>query len=107
MVSKIIDTASAAFNLRLTPVQTGSVDSIGELIVVATNMIALIAGAAAFIYLVYSGFLYITAAGNEKNAEQGQKGITWAIIGIIVILAAYILVNSIANTSSWYLNGNN
>ena len=65
-----------------------------------TNLIALVAGMIAFIYLVYSGILYLTAAGNPDSAKKGQQGIINAIIGIIIIVAAWAIIGAVSGTTS-------
>ena len=52
----------------------------------------------AMIALIYSGFLYVTAAGNDEQADKAKKIIIWVVIGIIVILLAYALVNTLITT---------
>ncbi len=56
------------------------------------NIILFVAGAVAVIYLIWAGFRYITAGGDTKKADEARKGIINAIIGIIVIVAAYFIV---------------
>jgi len=67
--------------------------SFADLVARVVLWITYIAGAAAFIYLVYSGILYISAAGNPDQAKKGQQGIINAVIGIIVIVLAYTIIN--------------
>jgi type IV secretory pathway VirB2 component (pilin) len=62
------------------------------------DIIGPVAGAVAFIYLIYSGFLYLTAAGNPDNAKKGQQGIINAIIGIAIILGGWTIIKVIINT---------
>jgi len=50
------------------------------------------------IALVYAGFLYITAAGNDEQMNKAKKAISWVVIGIVVILLAYSLVNTLITT---------
>lgn len=56
-----------------------------------------VAGLVAVIFLIIGGFRYITAGGNEETAEAGKKTITNAIIGIVVILLAFVIVRVISN----------
>jgi hypothetical protein len=88
--------------LNSTP-STGTTD-ISVLFGNATNLIALIAGMIAFIYLVYSGILYLTAAGNPDSAKKGQQGIINAIIGIIIIVAAWAIIGAVSGTSNSLTN---
>ncbi len=43
-----------------------------------------------FVVLVfYAGFLIFSSAGNEENVEKAKKIISYAVIGLIIILTAY------------------
>jgi len=44
-------------------------------------------------FLIYGGFLYITSGGNEESAERGKKVITNAIIGLVIIIFSFAIVN--------------
>lgn len=46
----------------------------------------------AVIYLIYGGFQYIASAGNADQATKGRATITNAVIGIIVIVLSYTIV---------------
>lgn len=66
------------------------------------NILLFVAGALAIIYLIYSGILYITSAGNPDSAKKGQQGVLNAVIGLIIIVLAFFIaraVSSYANTS--------
>jgi len=56
-----------------------------------------ISGTIAIIFLVIGGLTYITAYGDEKRIESGKKIITYAIIGIALIMGALVIVNQINN----------
>ena len=56
------------------------------------NIVMLIAGILAVLYLIWSGVQYITAGGNADRTKAARAGIVNAVIGIIVILAAFFLV---------------
>jgi hypothetical protein len=43
-------------------------------------------------FIVYGGFLYITAAGDDAQIKKGKEALIGAIIGIIVIGLAYAIV---------------
>jgi threonine/homoserine/homoserine lactone efflux protein len=70
--------------------------SLTELANSVVDLLLLVAGIIAVIYLIYSGFLYITAAGNADNAKKGQQGIINAIIGIVIIALAWVIANTVA-----------
>ncbi len=47
------------------------------------------AGIALFAYLVWGGFDFLTSMGDPKKAEAGKNKITSAVIGFIIIFAAF------------------
>lgn len=53
------------------------------------------AGLVAVIYLIVGGFRYITSSGNAEAIEGAKATIVNAIVGLIVILIAFLLVNYI------------
>src|SRR5689334_3207185 len=58
----------------------------------ALNIILLVVGVLAVFYLIYSGFLYITSAGNPDNVKKARAGIINSIVGIVIVLAAFVIV---------------
>jgi glucan phosphoethanolaminetransferase (alkaline phosphatase superfamily) len=61
------------------------------------NILLFIAGALAIIYLIYSGILYITAAGNPDAAKKGQQGVLNAVIGLVIIVLAFFIARAVTN----------
>jgi hypothetical protein len=51
--------------------------------------------------LVYSGFQWMTAEGNEEKIEKAKSTITRAIIGLAIVIAAYSITYFVFNA----LNG--
>jgi len=42
--------------------------------------------------LIFAGYNYMTANGDENKISSATKSITWAIIGLVVAFAARILI---------------
>ena len=40
------------------------------------------------IFFIVSGIRYMTAAGNDDTATKAKNGMTWAVVGIIVIFVS-------------------
>jgi PKD repeat protein len=57
-------------------------------------------GILAIAIVIYGGFLYVTDAGKSEQAEKGKKSIMYAVIGILIILGSYALVNTILKAPS-------
>lgn len=66
-----------------------------EFIVNVTNFVLSFLGLAAIVVIIYGGFLYVTAGGEQEKADKGKKSVYYAVIGIIVVLISYALVNTI------------
>lgn len=49
-------------------------------------------GALFFAMFVYGGFMYIIAGENSKNAEIGQKTLINAVIGLSIVVGAYMIL---------------
>ena len=44
-----------------------------------------------FILMIYGGFLWMTARGNEENVTKAKELIIAAVIGLVIVLAAYAI----------------
>jgi hypothetical protein len=61
-----------------------------------SNVLTLIIGLAGLVaaaVLVFNAFLYITASGDEGKVQKATKGITYAIVGLIIAAIAFLIVN--------------
>lgn len=63
-----------------------------DLIGLIVTWLLAIAAVVAFVYLVMSGINYITAGGDSEKATKARSGILNAIIGIVVIVLAYVIM---------------
>lgn len=52
-----------------------------------------IVGIALLIIMIYAGFLWMTAGGNTTQVEKARKWIFNAIIGMIIVAAAFAISN--------------
>lgn len=62
---------------------------IGNLIKAALSII----GSITLIVFIYGGTLWLTSAGYEERIKQGKQTMIWAILGLIMLFASYVLVN--------------
>lgn len=58
-----------------------------------TNTVLFIAGALAVIMIIYGSIRFMTAHGNEKQVESARLIVTYSVIGLIIAILAYALVN--------------
>ena len=45
--------------------------------------------------MIYAGYLWMLARGNEQDIEKAKNIIIYAVIGLVVVLAAYAIVKLI------------
>jgi len=70
-----------------------STEELPDFIMKILGYILGIIGILLVIMLIYGGITYATAAGNEDRIETGKKIMMYAIIGIVIVAAAYVLAN--------------
>ena len=51
-----------------------------------------LAGLLLFAYLVMGGFSYLTSGGDPKATEQAKSKVTNAIVGFVILVVAYWIV---------------
>jgi heme/copper-type cytochrome/quinol oxidase subunit 2 len=69
----------------------------GTIIIGVINWLMGIVGLIAMLVFVVSGWMYLTAAGDEKKTEEAKNNIKYAITGVVVALVAYVAVSLVAN----------
>ena len=56
-----------------------------------------VVGGLALVMSVYGGFQWLTAAGNKEKIDSGSRTMLWAIVGLIITLSSYLLVDTFLN----------
>jgi len=69
----------------------------GSAIKLVYNLIITVAQIAFIILFLVGGVMYLTAAGNEEQAKKARELLIQAIIGIIIVFAAWGIGNWIIN----------
>jgi hypothetical protein len=69
-------------------------DQIGDLVSVIAQNAFIFAGIIAFVLLIGAGFGMIASAGSgdTKQLERGKKAMTGAVIGLLVIVGSFWIV---------------
>ncbi len=75
---------------------TSSRDAFGFLTSFALSFIGMVA----IIFLIYAGFVYITANGEQAKIDKAKKLIWGTIIGILIIFSVYATVATLLNISA-------
>ena len=75
-------------------------DSIEEFLIAVLNAVVLILFPIIVLMLVYCGFAFIAARGNETKIKEARRVFFWTLIGGLIILGAKALALAIAATVS-------
>lgn len=71
--------------------------TLGSLVSVIVQNAFVFAGIIAFVLLIFGGLGFIMSAGSgdTKKMEQGQKAMTGAVVGLIIVVASFWIVQII------------
>lgn len=58
----------------------------------AVQIISIVAGIVAVVMIMYSGYLYIAAGGDNNKIQEAKKTLTWSVVGLIVIVLARSII---------------
>lgn len=76
-----------------TSVSSGLANNLTAQVTVIINILIFIIGLVAVIMLIVGGFRYVFSQGNEKSVQGAKDTILYAIIGIVVAVLAFAIVN--------------
>ena len=94
--------AAGGFGLNEAVKGTGipSGTSIPQLIGNVLRTVLGFVGTLFLLLMVYAGFLYMTARGDEKKVGEAKKMIVGAIVGVVIIAGAYAITSFVINAVS-------
>ncbi len=89
---------------ELAEVATGlGADATNDLPTIIGNLIAVLLSVLGIIFVVlvvYAGFLYLTAAGDDEKVKKAKKLLTQSVIGLVIIIAAYAIASYVIDALS-------
>lgn len=74
-----------------------SIDGDSGLIKTVVNVLLWAVGILSVIMIIFSGFRYITSAGDASKTKSAQSTLTYSVVGLIVAIMAYAIVNMVIN----------
>lgn len=57
------------------------------------NLALALAGAIAVAFIIYGGIKYMISRGNPDEIKKARDSILYSVIGIVVVMIAFIVVN--------------
>ena len=73
------------------------IESVGMLIQSVIGTMLIIAALLAFIYLILGGIQWITSGGDKAGMETARNKITHAIVGLVIVGAAWAIMILVQN----------
>ena len=71
--------------------------SLVSVVFIIVGLLYSLVGLALFIMILVNGFKYLFSGVNPELKEQANKGLTFAVIGFVVIVLAYVIIVFIGN----------
>ncbi len=65
--------------------------SVQDIIAYVINSVLGLLGVIFLVLIIYAGFLWMTATGNDEQVTKAKNILTRSIIGVIIIVAAYAI----------------
>ena len=59
------------------------------------SQVLLFTGALTIVFIIIAGAKYVFAYGNDDRLGQAKRGITWSVVGLILILLSYSIVRGV------------
>ena len=80
------------------PNPLGANTTVTSFITVLLDTIFPIAAIVSIFFLIFSGFLMVTAGGNEEKLSKARQAFLWTVIGVAILLGAKVLSAVICGT---------
>jgi len=72
-------------------------DTFAKLVKSLANILVEIAIPFVVIFLIWSGFLFVSARGNEQQLTKAKQTFYWTILGAAVVVGAYALASAVVH----------
>lgn len=87
------------------PIGSGDM-SLQDLVVKLLAVVAELGAVVCIFFIIYSGFLFIKAQGNEGELTKAKSIFMWSVIGTAVLLGASVIAELIQGTIMSVINNN-
>ena len=94
----IVDNSGRGKSGKLDNPLDSSISSIPAFFLAILDILLVFAIPFVVFFIMYAGFLYVTARGNASVIEQAHKALLYAIIGGLLIFGARAILDIITNT---------
>lgn len=92
MIEKIL-----AADITINQPANVKITDLGQLISAVVGFLLIISALLAFIFLILGGIQWITSGGDKAGMESARNKITHAIVGLIIVGAAWAIMALVQN----------
>lgn len=75
--------------------KVASIQCLEPLFTNIVQSVVALAGVALFVMLLYGGFTFLFSGGDQKKLDQAKGTLTTAIVGLVIIISAYLVLKTI------------
>lgn len=83
----------AGFRTRNLPAGASGLQRVAEIVGLLLNVLLAFLGVMFLILIIVAGLRWMTARGDEQQVEQSKTTIKNALLGLLVVVGAYAIVN--------------
>lgn len=95
----LVPTLIAQASSYVNPISaTLGVSTIPEFLLVLVDLVFLIGTPIIVVFIIYSGFLFVTGGDNDAKVAKAKFVLTWTLIGAMVLLGAKAIALAIEAT---------
>ena len=69
--------------------------SVGKVLTLAIPLTIALGAGICLVFLLFGAYRYVTSAGEQKRITDATSTMTYAVIGLIVVVVAYAVVRTI------------
>lgn len=89
---------ASAQGLYANPIIIPGVTTIPDLLLAIVDLVFLIGVPIIVIFIIYSGFLFVTAGDNETQIKKAKFVLMWTLLGALVLLGAKAIAAAVQAT---------
>lgn len=86
------------FNIKISNPFSGGNDLYAFIKTIINEILIPIGGVIAVLMIMYAGFLYVTAGGNETKIKKAHEALLYSAIGAAILLGAWVIAGAIEGT---------
>lgn len=87
-----MDTYAASFEIDANFSPAGLFSNLGNLMGDIIQIMIAVGGILCIIFIILGGLKFVTSGGDEKKLASAKGTLTYAIVGLIVIILAFVIL---------------